>query len=430
MATARSPQSYHFLDCLYGPVSLSEEISILARAPLVQRLRHVRLSNIDSLGLPGIAGLSRFEHVLGTSFLATQVGLAVSLTRKESLALQAAALLHDWAITAFGHLVEEAFAYVGSTFHHEDKLLDLVRGGDGSEIGGVNRQVLRGRETGLVDWCREVFSSEADKYLSLIVEGIVGERKGKFGRIVSGDIDLDNIDNLHRIAFHMGLEVNKSAPLELAKKMRGVAPCGSPVFAADALGQINEWVQLRRAVYTNLMLTQPDFAAKLMVLSATVAAMKAGEFDERDWSMTDGDFVHRLSQSKSRDVKETVDRWITGELWDMAPLTWMSGSAPSYPEVLKFSDHLSQTLGRRCFAYRIKDKRERELKVFLEDGQQHLLGHEQSVWLLGVGSPMRRAFSPSECAKTKHAAEEFFGSRAINEVHMDHYEDTRQESLL
>ena len=58
------------LDPLYGDVRFSEAISELLRTPIVQRLRHVRLSNIDSTAMPGIAGITRYEHSLGVAFLA------------------------------------------------------------------------------------------------------------------------------------------------------------------------------------------------------------------------------------------------------------------------------------------------------------------------------------------------------------------------
>src|SRR3569623_1543574 len=95
-----------FQDALYGRISFDAPFSQLLSAPIVQRMRHIRLSNIDSIDLPGIANLSRYEHVLGVAHLASIVGIRHSLTTTERLVLDAAAVLHDWAITSFGHLVE------------------------------------------------------------------------------------------------------------------------------------------------------------------------------------------------------------------------------------------------------------------------------------------------------------------------------------
>lgn len=62
-----SPFRFPLFDPLYGNVEFEPAIADLASQPLVQRLRHIRLSNVDSSGLPGIANVSRYEHALGSS---------------------------------------------------------------------------------------------------------------------------------------------------------------------------------------------------------------------------------------------------------------------------------------------------------------------------------------------------------------------------
>jgi len=68
---------------------------VVASSVLAFRLR---LSNIDSIDIPSIANLSRFEHVLGVAHLSTLLALRPTLDRDELLVLDGAALLHDWAI--------------------------------------------------------------------------------------------------------------------------------------------------------------------------------------------------------------------------------------------------------------------------------------------------------------------------------------------
>jgi len=76
-----------FLDPLHGSIQLDEDLLALVRTPVVQRLRHVRLSNIDSIDMPAIANLSRFEHVLGVAHLAGQVGFKAGRSHLELLML-------------------------------------------------------------------------------------------------------------------------------------------------------------------------------------------------------------------------------------------------------------------------------------------------------------------------------------------------------
>lgn len=413
MSMHKDARRVQILDALYGPIRFGEELSALMHAPVVQRLRHIRLSNIDSLALPGIAGLTRFEHVLGTAYLSTIVGCLGSLSPNERTALQAAALMHDWAITSFGHLVEEAFAYAGSRFNHEDKLHELISSPISSDIGGANRQVLCGRETGILDWCIQVFGSEANRYLKLITETIAG--RGHMGPLIAGDIDLDNIDNLHRIAFHMGVRIDKEAPVRLSRCFLGATESGSPIFAREARDDLLRWVELRRDVYTHLMLAQPDFTTKLMLLYATAQAMRAGEFTDQDWNMTDVDFVSRLLQSKVKETKETANRWMTGEFWEMAPLLWLSGSVPEYSLVSTFSEVLAKEIKRPVFAYRIKDKRERMLTIEFDGGATEVFGSSSKKWLLGVGSPTKRTFTQQQLSAMRELASEYFMAEVIFE---------------
>lgn len=407
-----------FLDTIYGDISFDDRIGQLLSAPVMQRLRHVRLSNIDSIAMPGMGTLSRFEHVIGVAYLARNVGFASKLSQNDLTALESAALLHDWAITAFGHLVEEAFAYVGAKFNHEDKLREIVM--NEIEIGGVDRQIFCGRESGLRHWIRKIVGrQEEESFLSEITDCIRGT--GKFGRLVCGDIDLDNIDNVFRMAFHMGLSLDREVPLKLASAIVGLrTEDGSPVFRRDAGLDIDKWVATRRMVYERLMLAEPDFSAKLMLLYAAVLAYQHNEITVEDWNMTDNEFVRRLSSSAVKECCETVDRWQVGEFWVTTPLVWMNGERPAFKDVLTFSDRLSKTLHRRCFAYCIKDKRDRQLTVHFDDGEVEIFGRKSEQWLLGVGSSKRQAFTSSESVSVTKLAEEFFKTSFRSKVTTDH----------
>jgi uncharacterized protein len=398
-------------DALYGPISLSSEIALLASAPVVQRLRHVRLSNIDSLDMPGIANLSRYEHVIGVAHLAQEVGLTSRLSAHERIVVQAAALLHDWAITAFGHLVEEALQYVGTGFDHEQRLDQIVSGETPEEIGGINRQIIGGRETGLRKWAWKVSGSrdEADSIISEIRDHILG--KGKYGRLISGSIDLDNSDNLFRIAWHMGLQVDRETPLRLANAIMDVdAQSGDIVFSPSAASDIETWSATRENVYGHLMLAPKDFSAKLMILYSAVSAFEANEISTLDWGLNDHDFVEKLKRSSLEKVRETVTRWIVGDLWHTTPLVWMSGERPAYHEVRSFSERISEKLDRTCFAYAIKDKRNRALHIQFTGGHRRKFGETSDQWLLGVGSPKKRVFSAAETKRVLELATDFFES--------------------
>ena len=403
--------SASFLDTVYGESVFGPEITSLVATPVVQRLRHIRLSNIDSLDMPGIANLSRYEHVLGVSHLASKLGIYSRLPRDDRAAISAAALLHDWAVTSFGHLVEEAFRYVGTGFDHENRLYEILVENDQEEIGGIERQILYGRQTKLREWATKIVgATRREPFLREINDYIQGS--GQYGRLISGDIDLDNIDGVFRMAVHMGLAADRESPVRLAEAIVDTSgPNGRPVFRRSAAADINRWVSLRKTVYRRLMLANSDFAGKLMILYAAVTSLESGELTKSDWSLIDQEFLSRLVHSREKAVRDTATRWLAGEVWNTTPLYWMAGPCPDYSSVLRYSKKLSLELSRHCFAYAIRDKRNRLLEIAFEDGTSETFGEDSSQWLLGVGSPVRRRFTAAETKQVIDMAESHFASR-------------------
>jgi HD superfamily phosphohydrolase len=419
------------IDPLYGEVAFGEELGELIRTPVIQRLRHLRLSNIDSVDMPAIANLSRFEHVVGVGHLAGEVGLAQSLNHFDQLVLRASGLLHDWSITSYGHLVEEALQYVGTGFDHEAKLYDILEGAGSDDIGGVDLQILHGRETGLTRWARRVVGQDARALLREIMNHIRGE--GRMGRIISGGIDIDNIDNVFRMAFHMGLPIDRDTPTRLARSIVAVEEGAGrgPVFRANARSDIEAWIDVRRQLYQHLMLAERDFAGKVMILFAAVTAYEAQEITQDDWSIVDHEFMDRLLQSKVKEVKETAQRWAVGDLWSCTPLMWMSGDRPDYPSLLAFSRNVSRKSKRGpLFAYGIKDKRERRLAIKFEKSEPEAIGKSPQQWLLGIGSARREPFAMSEVRALLDEACRMFGCRVLGSAAARHAVPRDQACLL
>ena len=407
-------KTFSFADSIYGQISMDRDLSSLVTLPVLQRLRHIRLSNIDSLNMPGISNLSRFEHAVGVGHLATQLGMNNRLSHEDRLALAASALLHDWAITSFGHLIEEALQYVGTGFDHEHRLYEIITGDHLEETGGIGRQILYGRQTNIQPWAQQVVGTErADEWLLHITEYILG--RGRFGKLICGDIDLDNIDGVFRMAFHMGLPIDRESPLRLASAIVDVMqPTCEPVFRRTAKSDIAQWVATRQEVYERLMLANFDFIGKLMILYAAVSALENGEIESPDWNLTDDQLLHRLCNSSTKEVRDTAVRWRVGELWDATPLYWMHGGRPKFPELRAFARELSVTLSRPCFAYAIKDKRHRLLSIQFDDGTQEQLGTESTQWLIGVGSPTRKPFRASEIETIIQSTESYFRTSLIS----------------
>ncbi len=424
-----SNSNFMYLDTLYGSVKFEEPIASLINSPVVQRLRHVRLSNIDSIAMPGIANLSRYEHVLGTCYISQQMGFYSKLEKFDQIAFSAAALLHDWAITAFGHLVEEAFKYLDLGFDHQEKLHEIIANNKQVEVGGIALQILGGRQNNLQSWAQKAVGiNKAEELLLTITKFVQG--KDKLGHLISGEMDIDNIDNVCRMAYHMGLEVDKNLPLRLTKAIIAFKDSGEPIFERSAEPDIGAWLEMRKSVYTHLMPAEPDFSQKLMILFATVKALQAGEIRIADWNLTDSDFLLRLRDSKDPEVRDIFNRWLCGEFWDTSPLYWVAGQRPSFPSLLAFSDELSAKLKRHCFVYGIKDKRERRLKLYYSDASYQEIGSSPKSWLFGIGSSKRQSFTQKEVNLSLDLAADYFKTRVIGLTAPTHEDDVLEQACL
>ena len=374
-------------DPLYGNMSFDGALRNLILTPSVQRLRHVRLSNVDSMSLPGFAGTTRYEHALGAAVVAAHLGFLGSLSARERLVLQAAALIHDTAITPYGHLVEEAFAYVGVPFDHERKWQQLSDERQSNEPGGVQSQIYMGREAGLRTWAESAFGrGKWREALHAVISAVKGE--GEYGAAIAGQLDVDNIDNVTRAAFHMGIPHDKSLPTRLARSIRGVGD-GRLVIDQEGVELVSDWLELRKAVYGKLMLAEMDYSGKAMLLAAATAACEEGVIAEDDWRLTDWEFTSRLLASECEKATAPLKQWLLGELWPLSDIVWMEGQVPSLSEMYRFSVDISREIGR-CIAYRIIDKRCREVDLRLTNGTEVLLGKKSRTWLFAVAVDRKR----------------------------------------
>ena len=202
-----------------------------------------------------------------------------------------------------------------------------------------------------------MFGSEWSDRLGEIRADIAGS--GRYGRCVAGSIDLDNLDNVSRIAYHMGLKVDRALPVTIARGTLDCTEADGLIFDAATMEYIERWLQLRREVYEHLMLSRVDFAGKVMLIYATITAYKQGLLEDRDWMLNDVAFLERLLSSKDAKIAETARRWLVGEEWNLSSLVWFAGSAPDYARVYEYSKLASDAMGRECLAYRITDKRTR-----------------------------------------------------------------------
>lgn len=172
-------------DPLYGYIRLTEIERNVIDTLAVQRLRRIRqLAGADFV-YPA-ANHTRFEHVLGTMYLAGVVSenLPVHLTIEERQKIRLAALLHDVGHAPFSHLFEPLLLkYMGR--NHEDMSRWIIA--DSTLTDVINNQGIDAKE------------------LSGLAVGKPSKPEKPFlGQIISSSFDVDKMDFVVRDSYHTG----------------------------------------------------------------------------------------------------------------------------------------------------------------------------------------------------------------------------------
>lgn len=314
-------------DALYGKIEFSPLVYKCMLSPEVQRLREVRLCNINSLCITGSSNTNRFEHSVGTAYLAAlnidsalQKHLKLSKKGKETFII--AALLHDVANGPFGHSYEYIMEKKG--FVPEQGLGDVFT--DVVSVGAGAHKNTAPFETiffGKLRALTSILNTEQKEEISQIIAG-----NHPLSRLISNSIDLDNIDNVFRMAYHMGLNFRKEAPLKLAKSM--FIEDDRVVFLKEAKTYLEEWYSVREKVYKFLLLNPQEFAGKYMLTEAMdilFECISQGKAEGRDikWNYTDYQLMEELNQLKETWLKrktlllENIDIEVVNEIRETEP---------------------------------------------------------------------------------------------------------------
>uniref|UniRef100_A0A8W8JIH1 HD/PDEase domain-containing protein n=1 Tax=Magallana gigas TaxID=29159 RepID=A0A8W8JIH1_MAGGI len=130
-------------DPIWGPIELHPLCIRIIDTPQFQRLRYIKQLGGISFVYPG-ACHCRFEHSIGTSYLARSLGLELQknlamldepnkpdITDKEILCLEVAGLCHDLGHGPFSHLFDQLFIPKfkkpgDQTWEHEDATLHML----------------------------------------------------------------------------------------------------------------------------------------------------------------------------------------------------------------------------------------------------------------------------------------------------------------
>ncbi|HUI28709.1 MAG TPA: HD domain-containing protein [Candidatus Acidoferrales bacterium] len=283
-----------FRDDLHGVIDFrgtpyQDLLYELLGCPEVQRLRHMRLMNFDAPHIQDLASARRFPHSIGVSFLAYKLAERSSLTIGERKTLITAGLLHDVGILPFGHLLETIIKKKNPTFSHE-KLVESILFGNYHPTNKYH-QILVSSSLQLAGTLRR-HGIKSDEVFRLICP------PGGSRSAVSADIDIDNIDNVHRMAYLLGYEgVHEN--LELILKNIVVDSQMKLRFSSDAIPAIRKWLVMREQIYT-MIITHPECVSYNAFLKfLLINAVESNVIDEKTWFLTDSQFEQNLLDNSS-----------------------------------------------------------------------------------------------------------------------------------
>lgn len=283
----------YIYDCLYGKIDFDKIVYQCILTPEMQRLREVRLGNINSLFLTGSTNINRFEHSVGTAYLA-KINAEANLNKcnkKDKTLFILAALFHDLANGPFGHSYEYIQEKKG--FVPESNIGSVIRG---KKTGSHKKQaLLEPIYLGEANGIRKILKKDDIEYIN----SIVGGENETFSKLISDKIDLDNIDNVFRMAYHMGIEFNKQIPILIAQGL--ICQNNNVYFENAVIPYLYEWYAIRSKVYQMLLYNPQDFAAKCMLAEAMdFALIKKNE--QIKWYFTDNELIQA--------IRELGEEWI------------------------------------------------------------------------------------------------------------------------
>jgi len=277
-------------DPVHGYVEVEDSLLALLDSPPLQRLRYIRQLGFSYLVYPG-ANHTRFEHSLGTMFLADVAARRFGLGEEERMLVVAAGLLHDIGHGPFSHASEPLMEQYLSTTHDN---LDRV-------LGGETRALLQEHGIDPGELC-------------LVVQG-----KHRLSGIIHGDLDVDRMDYLLRDAYYTGAPYGTVDAQRLIRHLIQTPEGGTVldengVNAAESL--LIARTLMRPSVYYHHVSRIGESMFQLAVLEHTRSERKDGI--RQLMSIDDSACMHTLRTSESPVARELADRLYGRRLYKRA----------------------------------------------------------------------------------------------------------------
>lgn len=175
-------------DPVNGPIKVPSDFQHIIDSSEFQRLRYIRSLGLCYLVFPG-ANHTRFEHSLGSMHLANLFADALGVEDKELV--MASALLHDVGHPPLSHSNEQIFHEI-TGMEHLDAGIAMIQG----------RGIFS--ESSLPEILESINISPSD--VVSVLKG-TSDRFRILSRMVSGPIDVDELDYMRRDSLYSGVQI-------------------------------------------------------------------------------------------------------------------------------------------------------------------------------------------------------------------------------
>lgn len=305
-----------FHDILQGHIQFADDDELtkllfdLINSPEINRLRNMRQMNFDVPLIQELGRSRRLPHSIGVANLAYRLSKKDFLSIEESKVLLAAAIMHDAAIPPYGHLVESELKATPLGFSHEKRVEELIRGQKNSQS---NIEIIPGKFPQVLEILNK-HHTNVDSVVSVICPS------NGVKTPISADIDIDNIDNVHRMAAMLGWDNAKENFKQIINSI-ALDGLGEMRFSHNAKSYINKWLDFRSRIYT-LIIAHPECVPYNALQADLVRLSVENEIiTSQDWWLSEPEFEEKLRNSDK--TKALANQLISGCEYSLIDYVWI-----------------------------------------------------------------------------------------------------------
>ncbi len=309
-------------DPVHGAIYVNELEWLLIQSRPMQRLKGIKQLGLVEVVYPG-ANHTRFEHSLGTMYMAGIMAKHMGLSSKDVQKVRLAGLLHDLGHSALSHAVEGVLS-------RNPDMQPIIRGRRVFRHEEFTREIITVHPFGdeaLLE-AEKSFGNAKELFRELADIALGG--RPPLGQIIAGDLDADRIDFLLRDSHHSGVSlgmVDTDQILQALTISNGrIVLAGKGNYRAEMSQTAAESMLIARAHHYNALIYHPMVQSiRAMLLAALENAL--GNVESKDASSkivlffrdyTDPDLLRFIWENGDDTARDLLQRIKFGQVY---PLT-------------------------------------------------------------------------------------------------------------